>query len=122
MHHIPIHFEIPADDPQQLANFYTNLFGWKIEPAPGGMEYWMVHTAPEGEGVGGGMMKRQMPGQQILVYFQVESIDDFASKASSLGGKVVVGKHPVPGMGWFGVCLDPQNNAFALWQTDPKAA
>ena len=67
MHHTPVHFEIPADDPEKLSGFYTSLFGWKIEKAPGPMDYWMLETAPEGQGVNGGMMKRQMPQQQILV-------------------------------------------------------
>jgi len=25
---------------------------------------------------------------------------------------------PVPAMGWFSTCTDPQGNEFALWQTD----
>jgi predicted enzyme related to lactoylglutathione lyase len=28
---------------------------------------------------------------------------------------------PVPGMGWFATCRDPQGNEFGLWQTDPSA-
>ena len=122
MHHTPIHFGIPADDVEKLAGFYRGLFGWKIEKAPGPMDYWMIEAAPAGHGVNGGMMKRQVPQQHILVFFQVESIDDFAAKASTLGGSVVMGKHAVPGMGWFAVCLDPQGNAFAMWQSDPSAA
>jgi len=122
MHHTPVHFEIPADDPEKLSGFYQDLFGWTITKAPGPVDYWMVETAPEGQGVNGGMMARQVPQQQIMVYFQVESIDDFATKAQSLGGTVVMPKHAVAGMGWFAVCLDPQNNAFALWEDDSSAA
>lgn len=120
MNHTPVHFEIPADDVEKLAPFYQQLFGWKIERiAP---EYWMVETDHSGQGIGGGMMKRQLPQQQILVYFQVESVDEFAAQVRALGGQVVVGKRAVPTMGYFAVCLDPQHNAFALWQTDPSAA
>jgi cytochrome P450 len=37
-----------------------------------------------------------------------------------LGG--VAGEpRPVPGMGWFTTCQDPQGNEFALWQDDPAA-
>jgi predicted enzyme related to lactoylglutathione lyase len=28
-----VHFEIPAENPQRLTNFYEELFGWKIEKA-----------------------------------------------------------------------------------------
>jgi len=120
MNHTPVHFEIPADDVEELAQFYQQLFGWRIEKTP--MDYWMIETDPAGQGVGGGMMKRQVPQQQILVYFQVEYIDDFAARVKGLGGQVVRGKHAVPTMGYFAVCLDPQQNAFAIWHTDPSAA
>jgi hypothetical protein len=120
MNHTPIHFEIPADDVEKLAQFYRQLFGWKIEKAA--MDYWMIETDPAGQGIGGGMMKRQMPQQQIMTYFQVESVGDSAARVKGLGGQVVVDKRAVPTMGYFAVCLDPQHNAFALWQTDPSAA
>ena len=29
------HFEIFAEEPEKLADFYRNLFGWQIEQAPG---------------------------------------------------------------------------------------
>jgi uncharacterized protein len=123
MNHIPVHFEIPADDPEKLSTFYTGLFDWKIEKWQGGnMDYWMIQAAPEGEGVNGGMMKRQHPQQPITVYFNVESVNDFSKKVTDLGGKVLMPKTPVPAMGWFAVCLDPQNNVFALWEMDESAA
>ncbi len=37
------HFEIYADEPIKLADFYTRLFEWSIEPFPG-MDYWMIRT------------------------------------------------------------------------------
>ncbi len=120
MDHVPVHFEIPADDPEELARYYQELFGWRIEKTS--TDYWMIETDPVNRGVGGGMMKRQMPQQQILVYFQVESVDDFAAQVKGLGGQVVMDKRAITGMGYFAVCLDPQHNAFALWQTDPSAA
>ena len=29
--HGVVHFEIPAEDPDKLAEFYTRLFGWQID-------------------------------------------------------------------------------------------
>jgi len=34
VNHGVVHFEIPADDPEKLAAFYTQLFGWRIEKFP----------------------------------------------------------------------------------------
>ena len=122
MDHTLVHFELPADDAGALAKFYTDLFGWKIEKTPGPAEYWLIETAPEGKGVMGGMMKRQVPQQGPLMYFQVESADDYIAKIKSLGGVVVMDKHAVPGMGYFAVAVDPQGNPFAIWEENEAAA
>jgi uncharacterized protein len=131
-----VHFEIPADDVERAKKFYTDLFGWKIEKGPGTddsqltsaatgqpMEYWMVTTTDDkgNKALGGGMMKRQMPQHQVTNHIGVKSVDEYSSKVQKLGGKVVAPKHPVPGMGYFAVCLDTENNAFALWESSESA-
>jgi len=112
-----VHFEVPADDVQRAKTFYSNLFGWKIEGFPG-MDYMMIDTygAP-----GGGMMKRMHPDQQITAYIGVPSVDEYSAKVEKLGGKIIVPKMAVPAMGYFVICMDTENNAFGIWETDPKA-
>ena len=44
-----VHFEIPGDDLETLATFYSRLFDWKIEKFEGDMEYYMVSTGPADE-------------------------------------------------------------------------
>ncbi len=121
-----VHFEIPADDVERAKNFYGELFGWKIEKftGPTPMEYWEITTGAEkGEmgRLGGGMMKRQSPEQQITIYINVPSVDEYVNKVMKLGGKVVFPKTAVPEMGYFAVCLDPENNGFGLWEVNPQA-
>ncbi|MBA3759519.1 MAG: VOC family protein [Gemmatimonadales bacterium] len=129
MSHTVVHFEIPADQPERAAEFYRELFGWKIEHMGGPMDYWLVNTVPtdaEGRpiepGVNGGLMRRMMPEQTPVNYISVENVDQFARKAESLGAKVVAPKTPVPGMGWFAQLTDTEGNIFAIWQHDPAAA
>ncbi len=112
-----VHFEIPADDMQRAKTFYSNLFGWNIVAMPG-MEYMMidVYGAP-----GGGMMKRMHPEQQMINYIGVPSVDEYAAKVEKLGGKIIVPKNAVPGMGYFIVCMDTENNPFGIWEMDPAA-
>ena len=119
MDHVVCHFEIPADDPEALAKFYTELFGWRIEKLPGPMEYWMISTG--GGGVGGGMMAKPHPEHRAMNYIQVESVDEYSDKVKQLGGQVVMPKTPVGDMGWFAVCVDPQGNCFALWEEAEKS-
>jgi len=131
MDHTIVHFEIPADQPERAAKFYRELFGWNINrwENPGGMEYWMVETVPndaEGrpvrQGVNGGLMPRMYPSQPPVNYIAVEDVDKAVAKAERLGAKVLMGKHPVPGMGWFAQLSDTEGNVFAVWQTEMTAA
>lgn len=39
-----VHFEIPADDPDKLANFYSKVFEWNVKRASGGIAYWTIET------------------------------------------------------------------------------
>jgi len=128
-----VHFEMPADDVERAKKFYTDLFGWKIEKWPGtsskdssssSMEYWIVSTTDDKGNktpIGGGLMKRQEQHQQITNFIDVNSVDEYSSKIEKLGGKVVVTKMAVPGMGYFAVCHDTENNSFGIWETNEGA-
>jgi predicted enzyme related to lactoylglutathione lyase len=134
MDHTIVHFEIPADQPERAAKFYRELFGWEISKWEGsadqrdGFEYWMVRTVPTDEqgmpsrpGVNGGLMRRMYPGQAPVNYILVESVDDYVRRAEELGAKLMMGKTPVPGMGWFAQLTDPEGNVLAIWETDSHA-
>jgi uncharacterized protein len=122
-----MHFEIPSSDIERSKTFYNELFGWKIEKWPGlseGMEYWLISTVDDkgNKAVGGGMMKRQSPQQQgITNYFDVKSVQESSAKVERLGGKVIMPKSPVPGMGYMAVCTDTENNGFGIFEADQTA-
>ncbi len=124
MAHTIVHFEIPADDLPALKAFYEGLFQWSIVPSGmEGMEYLLVNTVKEGEhGVNGGMMPRS-PGQGgISIYISVDSVDDVCLRTAQLGGTVLEPKMAIPGVGYAAFVIDPQGNAFGLFQDDPTAA
>ena len=132
-----VHFEIPADDVERAKKFYSDLFGWKMEKWPGtgnkgssssNMEYWIISTTNDKgnkAAIGGGMMKRHDPPDQhhqhITNFIDVSSVDEYSSKIEKLGGKVVVSKMAVPGMGYFAVCHDTENNSFGIWESNESA-
>jgi predicted enzyme related to lactoylglutathione lyase len=86
--------------------FYSDLFGWKITKWPrstgGDKEYRIITTTDENgnKALGGGMTKRQMSQHQNTNFIDVKSVDERSSKVQQLGGKVVVPKMSVPGMGY----------------------
>jgi len=114
-------FEIPADDPQRARKFYSSLFGWKINQFPQMEDYWHIDTGGSDASPDGGMMTRKHPGQSITNYVMVPSVTKGMAKVKKLGGKVCMAKTAVPGMGYFAVCLDPENNSFAIWERNEKA-
>lgn len=122
MKHTIVHFEIPADDIERAKKFYAELFGWQFSTPPGYDDYWTFYTGDPEQDAGGGLMKRQAPEQGIVQYIQVESVDEYATKAQKLGGTVILPKSPVPGMGWFAHLLDTEGSCFAIWESDKSAA
>lgn len=115
-------FEVPADNVERAKSFYHELFGWKTERMPGGMEYWHLDTGGADASPDGGLMKRQNPGQKgITNYIYVPSVDDYAAKVQKLGGTLCMPKTAVPNMGYFAICQDTEGNMFGLWEMNPAA-
>src|SRR5205807_1530898 len=53
-------FEIPADDVERAKKFYGDLFGWKINPFPGGGDYWHIDTGGADESPDGALKGRNL--------------------------------------------------------------
>ena len=121
-----VHFEIPADNIEELSKFYSSLFNWKIIHSPAeGMDYYVIHTVPTDEkgmlqrpGVNGGMFPRapEQKGINPVNYITVENIDDHIEKVTELGGKILMPKQKVPTVGYIALATDPEGNQFGLLQ------
>jgi predicted enzyme related to lactoylglutathione lyase len=117
-----VHFDIPADDPKRAQKFYSEIFGWTFDKWNGPMEYWMVKTGDAKQpGIDGGLAKR-MPGQAgVTNTIDVPSIDEYAKKIQANGGKIVMPKMPIVGVGYFAQCMDTEGNIFGIIQMDQNA-
>jgi predicted enzyme related to lactoylglutathione lyase len=109
-------FDIPADDTGRARAFYQALFGWETGtfPVPFKDDFWAVSTGGE---IGGDLFRREFAGQQIMIYIDVPSIDEYLERVGALGGRALTGRVPVPGMGWLAVCEDTEKNRFGLWES-----
>lgn len=116
------HFEIYAEETDTLADFYRDLFGWRIEKAPG-VDYYMIQTGTgDGAGLRGGLTYRPIEGPRSWVhYVSVESLDETIERLEQLGGSVLRPRSAMPKVAWYAVVADPEGNIFALWQPDPNA-
>jgi hypothetical protein len=112
-----VHFEIPANEPEPLTQFYGELFGWTFQKAPmPGVDYHICDTGKAGDGINGAIMKRQNAGQPWMNYVDVASVDGSIEKAESLGATVALPKTPIPGIGAIAAVIDPQGNVFGLFE------
>ena len=124
-----VHFEIHAAQPQRLIDFYTGLFGWKIERW-GPIEYWTIETGSADQpGINGGLVPRRgetpaemQPVNAYVCTVEVTALDAALDQAGTLGGSLALPKMPVPGVGWLAYIKDPDGNILGLMQPDPQAA
>ncbi len=91
------HFEIYAEEPAKLADFYRNLFGWQLDKAPG-IDYWRIQTGQsQTNAFNGGLTYRPLPGPRNWVhYVNVASLDEALAHLQRLGGTVLRPKSAVP--------------------------
>ena len=114
-----VHFEIGADDPERVVEFYSNVFNWKIEKWEGSGDYWLTTTGDNTQpGINGGIMRRMDPQMTTVNSIDVQSVDDFAAKITANKGKIVVPKMAIPGVGYIAYCQDTEGNIFGIWQDD----
>jgi len=116
-----IHFEIPVDDANRAVAFYKKVFGWKIEKWDGPMDYWMVNTGDEKTpGINGAIMRRG-DVKSTTNTVGVESLEASVAAVTKAGGSLIMPKTAIPGVGYFGYCVDPEGNLFGMLQADVNA-
>jgi len=127
-----VHFEIRADDPIRVIEFYSSLFGWEFHKWSGPQDYWLVNTGPTaGAGFHGGLARKSVAvesdipsGDETTDYVctvYVDSIADALAALPEAGGRVMVPQQAVPGVGWLAYVRDPERNIIGLMQPDPLA-
>ncbi len=117
-----VHFEIHADDTNRASAFYEKIFGWKFNKWDGPEEYYLINTGPDTEqGINGGLMKRRDPKGNVYNTINVDSVDDYIKKVEQNGGKVVVPKMAVQGVGYLAYCTDTEENVFGIMNMDSSA-
>ena len=113
--HPIVHVDIPVGNPDTDGKFYAELFDWQIESMPE-MNYTMFRA---GDGPGGGLPKidgESTRANEPLVYVGTDSVDASLEKATALGATVAVPKMEIPGIGWFGIFVDPSGNRIGVFE------
>ena len=119
-----VHFEIEAKDSKRAQKFYSEAFGWKMEPQ--GEEYGnyvVATTGPPKEpmGINGGIFQTMNGGDKKLNAYRciigVDDIEKAIKDVKASGGKII-GEKPddIKYVGLFIRCEDTEGNVFALLQ------
>ena len=122
------HFSINADDVARARRFYERAFGWKFN-AWGPPNFYMIETNVKGEpppGVRASLQgRRELVAGQRMIGFEctiaVPSIDETASAVVAAGGKVVMQKSIIVGVGGLMFFADTEGNVFGAIQPDENA-
>jgi predicted enzyme related to lactoylglutathione lyase len=70
--------------------------------------------------IDGALARRESPSATTINTIGVPSGDEYA-KIEKSGGKVVIPKIALPGIGWFARCQDTENNVFVNMPEDSSA-
>jgi hypothetical protein len=127
------HFAINADDLPRARRFYERVFGWRFEPwGPPG--FFMIATGEKGAaaekgepGVLGSLQQRRelvkgkrMTGFECTIAVD-QDVEKVAAAVTANGGKVVMQKATIPGVGDLIFFEDPEGNLAGAMRYDAKA-
>ena len=108
------YLEIRANRPEDSADFYGAIFGWKTRKRGDG-ELAFDDTG----GVSGTWVKEsdRTPDERTRVYIMVDDITGTLTQISARGGRVLTPRTLIgPGMGAFAAFADPVGNEFGLYE------
>ena len=100
-------FQILSKSPGQTAEFYSSLFGWRID-ADNPMGYRKIDTG-SAQGIQGGIWPAPPHAPNFVqLFMQVEDVAAAISRAESLGARVIIPATRLPEGDQMAVLLDPQ--------------
>jgi predicted enzyme related to lactoylglutathione lyase len=122
-----VHFEMPAEDKKRMADFYTNVFGWKTQMLGSEMGDYVLATTtevgkdgrPKNPGaINGGFFPKSddRPAQYPSVVIAVEDIKEHMKKVEKAGGKVLGEPWDIPGVGLYVSFFDTEGNRVSMLQ------
>ena len=127
-----VHFEMPAENRQRMADFYSKTFGWKTQLLGQDMGNYVIATTTESDekgpkkpgAINGGFFPKSddMPAQYPSVVVAVDDINDSMKKVMKAGGKVLGEPMEIPGIGQYVSFFDTEGNRVSMLQPDARTS
>jgi predicted enzyme related to lactoylglutathione lyase len=114
-----VQFQILSAAPDETAEFYSALFGWKVD-ANNPLGYRQIDTG-SAEGIQGGIWPAPPQATNFVQLF-IETADVRAAvrRAEQLGAQVIIPPSTLPEGDEMAVMRDPQGMAFAVCHRVPR--
>jgi predicted enzyme related to lactoylglutathione lyase len=126
-----VHFEMPAEDRERMAAFYTKAFGWQTQLLGAEMGDYVLVTTTETDDNGpkepgtinGGFYpkKDDWPAQYPSVVIGVDDIQEAMTRVADAGGNVLGDPMDIPGIGRYVSFMDTEGNRVSILQPLPRA-
>jgi uncharacterized protein len=113
----PAWVDLAATDAKAEADYYSRLFGWRVEVNPD-PQYGGYGLAKIGDQDAAGIGPKQQPGGPTAwtLYIGTKDVDDLAKRVEAAGGKVVAPPFDVGDQGRMAVFQDPVGAFISAWQ------
>jgi len=126
-----VHFEMPAEDRNRMASFYTKAFGWRTQMLGEDMGNYVIATTTELDenglpkrpgAINGGFFQKtkDMPAQYPSVVIAVDDIKESMKKVMDAGGKVLGEPMEIPGVGLYVSFFDTEGNRVSMLQPSQR--
>ncbi len=126
-----IHFEMPAEDRQRMANFYATVFGWQTEILGEDMGNYVVATTTESDqngpkkpgAINGGFFQKSADNanQHPSVVIAVDDVDEQLKQVQAAGGKLLNEPMDIPGIGRYASFEDTEGNIVSMIKPVPRS-
>ncbi len=126
MYNKPSHFAIYIDQMDRASSFYHKVFDWTFQDY-GTSDFKQIKSESNSEQVIGALQHRKYsPIPDKIIGFEcsitVENIDVLIPIVIDNGGKIVMPKTAIPGVGWIVKFLDTEGNLLCAIEYNDKAS
>jgi uncharacterized protein len=107
--------ELSSTDSRATRSFLEKVFLWKFEEVPMPNGQYLSYRSPDGNTLGI-RSAQQSEGPSSMNYVRVKNLKEAEARVLDAGGKIVLPRTEIPGMGsffWFKV---PSGPIMACWQ------
>ncbi len=126
-----VHFEMPYENKQRAADFYSKVFGWQMNQLGPEMGNYILAGTTETDqktqlpkqpgAINGGFFEKSKDNASPSLTIAVDDIREAMKKVTESGGKILGGQKPgepdmIQGVGWYIQFQDSEGNRVSLLQ------